>query len=192
MDFAVFTVVSVVFFGLPGLLSALIGRARGGKWYWFMLLGLASWAGPLIADRVARERLPHELSSGTAEEVARVVLTWRSAPEGCEAIGPVEAEVRVPYTGRAGPPDIRLASAALRRRAREMGADGVAEVSYQRRQPSLLVGSHRRLKTMARISASASNSRREERSARLRATSIPRSRQSSRSAKTSPKLSPGS
>ena len=66
------------------------------------------------------------------------------------------------------------------------GIAGMATVSSQRRQPSLLVGSHRRLKTIARTRASASDSRREDRRARCSALSIPNSRQSSWSAKTSP------
>ena len=58
------------------------------------------------------------------------------------------------------------------------GIDGIATLSGHRRQPSWLAGSHSRLNTIARISASASNSRREERRAHFRTLSMPRSCQS--------------
>jgi len=68
---------------------------------------------------------------------------------------------------------------------------GMATVSSQRRQPSFESGAQRRLNTIARISASASMSRRDDRIARFKAVSIPKSRQSSWRAKTLPKPSPG-
>lgn len=138
-----FFVIGLILVGVPALVSALIGHARGRRWYWFALLGLLSWFGPLVAAQCRTAAQPAGLAAVSPElrqRAARVQLTIGAPPEGARLLGEVEVTLRSGVSDGLGhesaPPSHAAANEELRLKATELGADAVAAVEYFRQKPT--------------------------------------------------------
>jgi len=125
-----------VFAVFPIFVCAVVGNAKGHRWFIFALLGFLSMFGILIALLIPPVQKTSDIQPALRKLAVRVRLTWRDVSFPDHSVGEIEAEV-VRCADRSGspPPLLEDASAALQLKAASIGANAVARVEFFRSPP---------------------------------------------------------
>lgn len=141
-DTALVMLLFFAFFGFPMIVCAYIGYAKGRHWYWFLLFGLLSILGLLIASNLpVRKRKDDEFDHSID---CQVKLFVQPAPDTCQRLGAVTVEERtiadqperLPIHAPMHEFDLSVAAAALRLKAATLGANAVERVEFLRKKPN--------------------------------------------------------